>query len=172
MNLASIHLFCTVLDDALHKHGGKRILIWNGPSKPDQTNACFLVGAYMILKRGVDSAQVAKTFGPLLPDLVSYRDIWPGPQNFELRLEDCWQALSKGVEHGWVSFAPGRFDADEYNHFDHPGNADLHVIVPNKLLAMKGPVDLPDGQLWRDTPEGSRDFSPAHCAEVLADFDV
>jgi hypothetical protein len=44
--------------------------------------------------------------------------------------------------------------------------------VPDKLIAMKGPIDLPDGMLWRDTPQGSRDFSPAHYAQVLRDFDV
>jgi protein-tyrosine phosphatase len=64
------------------------------------------------------------------------------------------------------------FDVDEYMHYDDPLNADLHVIVPGKLIAMKGPVDLPDGQLWRDTPRGSRDFSPEHCAQLLRDFDV
>ena len=57
-------------------------------------------------------------------------------------------------------------------HYDDPINGDLHVIVPDKLIAMKGPVDLPAGKLWRDTPQGSRDFSPEHYAQVLRDFDV
>ena len=126
----------------------------------------------MILKLHADAPEVAEHFASLLPDLVPYRDISPGPQNFDLRLEDCWQALSKGVELDWADFSSGGFDVQEYNHYDDPRNGDLHVVVPNKLIAMKGPVDLPDGQLWRDTPEGSRDFSPEHYAEVLRDFGV
>ena len=172
MNLGSIHHFCTVMDSVLDNKPAQSIAVWNDPSRQGQTNACFLLGAYMILRLDVDAAKVSEHFAPLILDLVPYRDISPGPPNFDLRLEDCWQALSKGVELDWVDFSSNGFDADEYNHYDDPCNGDLHVVVPNKLIAMKGPVDLPDGQLWRDTPEGSRDFSPAHYAEVLRDFGV
>ena len=134
------------------------------------TNACFLAGAYMILRLGQSPESVVDQFKHLLPDLLSYRDISPGPQNFDLRLQDCWEALGKGLELSWVDFDD--FDYDEYMHYDNPLNGDLHVIVPDKLIAIKGPIDLPDGKLWRDTPQGSRDFSPAHCAEVLRDFGV
>ena len=172
LNLGSIHRFCTWLDSLIDSNKDRRIVVWNEPTKQGLTNACFLLGAYMILKLGVDSTRVEEQFDALLPNLLSYRDMSPGPQNFDLRLEDCWQALSKGGELDWVDFDSDGFDVEEYNHYDDPLNGDLHVIVPNKLIAMKGPVDLPDGQLWMDTPEGSRDFSPEHCAQVLRDFNV
>ena len=172
MNLASIHQFCELLDTAIDQHTDKAIMVWNGHSKPELTNACFLLGAYMVVRLGLGAAAVAEKFASLLPDLMTYRDISPGPQNFELRLEDCWEALHKGLELEWVDFGPDGFDADEYRHYDDPCNGDLHVIVPNRLIAMKGPVEPGDGKLWRDTPEGSRDFSPAYCAQVLRDFDV
>jgi cell division cycle 14 len=172
MNLGTIHQFCEMLDDAIDEHSDETITVCSGPSKADQTNACFLLGAYMIVKMGFESASVVRKFESILPELLTYRDISPGPQNFELRLEDCWEALEKGVELEWVDFGPDGFDADEYRHYDDPCNGDLHVIVPNKLIAMKGPVELEGGQLWRDTAEGIRDFSPAHYAQVLRDFDV
>ena len=171
MNLGSIYKFCSALDAGLSSNPAGDIVVCSDQTKPSITNACFLVGAYMILRLRQTPASVQSKFEPLLPDLPSYRDISPGPQNFDLRLQDCWEALGKGLELDWVDFEDG-FDYEEYMHYDDPINGDLHVIVPDKLIAMKGPIDLPCGALWRDTPQGSRDFSPEHCAQVLRDFGV
>jgi hypothetical protein len=47
----------------------------------------------------------------------------------------------------------------------------LHQVVPSKLLAMKGPCALPGGRRYLDRPGGGgRDFSPAHYADILAQF--
>ena len=55
-------------------------------------------------------------------------------------------------------------------------NGDLHEVVPGKFLAMRGPKDLADGARWEDMFRGGRfshrDFSPAHYAEILGQFDV
>jgi hypothetical protein len=50
-------------------------------------------------------------------------------------------------------------------------------VVPGKLLAMRSPRDLPGGALWADAPKADggysgRDFSPAHYADILEQFDV
>ena len=171
MNLGSIHKFCTTLRSYLKTYTTEDIVICSEPSDEAETNACLLVGAYMILCLGQPSAQVVRTLSPALPGLLTYRDISPGPQNFDLRLEDCWEALEKAAELDWLDL-DGGFDPEEYAHYDSPLNADLHVIVPGKLIAMKGPVELPAGQLWRDSPHGVRDFSPAYCARLLTDLDV
>ncbi len=42
--------------------------------------------------------------------------------------------------------------------------------MPDKLLALKSPIDLPDRMLWRDPTQG--DFSPMHYAQALRDLDV
>ncbi len=65
----------------------------------------------------------------------------------------------------------------EYEHYDNPLNADLHEVVPGKLLAMRGPRDLPEGSLWEDVARADggfshREFSPAYCVEALAQFEV
>jgi cell division cycle 14 len=171
MNLGSIYHFCTSLDACLRSNPEKTIVVCSDDNKPSKTNACFLVGANMIMRLGQSPESVHDRFEPLLPDLLSYRDISPGPQNFDLRLHDCWEALGKGLELDWVDFDDG-FDYEEYMHYDNPINGDLHVIVPEKLVAMKGPVDLPNGKVWQDTAQGTRDFSAEHYAQVLLDFDV
>ena len=55
----------------------------------------------------------------------------------------------------------------EYEELDNPVNAYLHEVVPGKLIAMLGPMDIADGQQWSDTHHadgafGHRDFSPTH----------
>jgi protein-tyrosine phosphatase len=45
-------------------------------------------------------------------------------------------------------------------------------VVLDKILATRGPKDLPGGARWADHPSSGRDFSPAHLAEVLEQFDV
>ena len=93
MNLASIHQFCELLDTAIDQHTDKAIMVWNGHSKPELTNACFLLGAYMVVRLGLGAAAVAEKFASLLPDLMRYRDISPGPQNFELQTATGYEAL-------------------------------------------------------------------------------
>jgi hypothetical protein len=71
-----------------------------------------------------------------------------------------------------VDFGPDGFDPKAYAHFADPRNADLHMIVPGKLVAFKSPRALPPGILWQDTPDGSRAFSPEHFSDILDDLDV
>jgi hypothetical protein len=40
-------------------------------------------------------------------------------------------------------------------------NGELHVVVPNKLLAFCAPTDLPDGSAWMDN-SGTRRFSASY----------
>jgi hypothetical protein len=93
-----------------------------------------------------------------------------------LSVQDCLEALQRSKSLGWVSFADDGFDPEEYAHFDDPLNADLHELVPGKLLAMPCPrlLDTPAG--WEDCyVEGRfhhRSFSPAYFIDILSQFDV
>jgi cell division cycle 14 len=131
----------------------------------------------MILKLDSGIESVCDAFKALLEDLAPYRDVSPGAQNFNLHVQDCWRGLLRAKRLSWVDFGPGGFDVDEYHHLDSPLNADLHEIVPGKFLAMRGPRDNVSGALWEDVlrDDGSfshREFSPAHYAEILQQFNV
>eukprot|EP00960_Hanusia_phi_P026138 746087-Hanusia_phi.AAC.11 len=65
---------------------------------------------------------------------------------------DVWKGIARAKELGWLDpDSPDAIDLEEYEHYDNPGNGDLHMIVPNKIIAFKGPVgDLPDGRDWYD----------------------
>ena len=93
----------------------------------------------------------------------------------ELTVMDCWSALHRAKSQGWLDFSDqpneDSIDMEEHLHYDSVANGQLHVVVPNKLLAFACPSDLPDGLAWADEA-GARRFSPSYYAEVLGDFDV
>ena len=143
----------------------------------ERTNAVFLAGAYMIMRLDSDLESVKTAFAPLHGRVVPYRDVSPGKPNFDLHVQDCWGGLARAKGLGWVSFHAKGFDLEEYMHFDSPLEADLHEIIPGKLVAMRGPVEIPDEMLWtdvntKDNVFSHRDFSPAHYVDILRQFDV
>ena len=97
-----------------------------------------------------------------------------------LPLRDCLRALHRCRGRGWIRFADGGddgFDPEEYAYFDNPLNADLHELVPGRLLVSSCPRSLPGGAAWADRYDAAgrflaRDFSPAYAADHLAQFDA
>ena len=44
----------------------------------------------------------------------------------------------------------GETDIDQYEHYDDPLNGDLHIVVPGKFLAFKGPKNLQNREFCDD----------------------
>ena len=176
LNLGAVHNFCTIVDNQL-KLSSRSVVMKTIPEQKAITNAVFLIGAYMIMKLDMSLPEIQDRLADFFPLMVSYRDISRGEQNFHLQARDCWEGLQKAKELQWIDFSEGAFDEVEYEHLDNPLNADLHYVVPGKFVAMRGPKDLPNSQLWRDhyDSEGHfshRDFSPVHYVQILQQFDV
>ena len=105
-----------------------------------------------------------------------YESCAPPGASPTLSVRDCLEALQRSKSLGWTGFADDDFDPEEYAHFDNPLNADLHELVPGKLLAMPCPRQLDSPTGWEDCfVQGRfhhRRFSPAYCADILAQFDT
>jgi cell division cycle 14 len=177
MNLGTLHEFCEILDGELNHQEDRPIAMQTMSESRSLTNSVFLLGAYMIVKLQASLVDVERIIEPILCRLAPFRDVSPGEINFSLHVRDCWAGLWKARQLGWVDFKPDCFDRDEYFELDDPLNADMHVVVPGKFIAMRGPKDFEPGQRWADSYVGGelfshRDFSPAHCAEILTQFDV
>jgi hypothetical protein len=100
--------------------------------------------------------------------------------DFELTLLDCWRALEQGRSLGWIGMpkpapAPpglwGQIDVDEYEHYDDPMNGDLHIVVPGKFVAFKGPKDL-GGKTYHDDNQGYRHFSAGYYGDIFRSLGV
>ena len=177
MSIGSIFEFCYSLNQVMARNPTKPIAIQTLANPASVTNAVFLMGSYMIMQKDSDVESVYQILAPLIPSSIPYRDVSPGEPNFQLHVRDCWEGLIRAKNLGWANFGPDGFDINEYNHLDSPINADLHEVVPGKFIAMRGPVEIPDGGLFEDVhrPDGSfshREFSPAHYVDILQQFDV
>eukprot|EP00292_Cryptomonas_paramecium_P000872 CAMPEP_0113690944 /NCGR_PEP_ID=MMETSP0038_2-20120614/18114_1 /TAXON_ID=2898 /ORGANISM="Cryptomonas paramecium" /LENGTH=237 /DNA_ID=CAMNT_0000612409 /DNA_START=231 /DNA_END=940 /DNA_ORIENTATION=- /assembly_acc=CAM_ASM_000170 len=142
-------------------------------------NAVFLLGAYLIMYNNADLEQVECALKDVLPSAEGYCDVSEGTPSFLLNVRDCWAGLIQAKSLNWVSFKAGeepQFDMEIYSQLDDPLNADMHVIVPGKLIAMRGPKDLAGAPyvdvLHDDGSFRCRDFSPAYLADILTQFDV
>jgi cell division cycle 14 len=177
MDLGKVFEFCQAMDARLKITDRPVALITSSESKTF-TNTVFLLGAFMLLKFNKDLDYAMKCLEPVLSGTLSYKNVSrTSGHSFELHVQDCLCGLLRAKIAGWVDFGPGGFDVDEYRHLDNPLNADLHEVVPGKLVLMRGPRDLCGGALWRDSERADgcfshRDFSPAHYADILAQLDV
>ena len=95
----------------------------------------------------------------------------------QTEMKDCLRALLRAKQIGWVNFGEGCFDIQQYKELDSPLNADLHEVVPGKIIMLRGPCDLPGGRFWLDMPSkdgrfSHREFCPAHFAEILTQLEV
>ena len=120
----------------------------------------MLLGCYLILKQDMTPDQVADRFSTILREqLEDFRDATHLPADFGLTLRDCWGGVYRGKECGWIARPAhadsplwGAIDIEEYSHYDDPSNADLHQVVPGKLVAFRGPRDLGRGALIASSP--------------------
>ena len=105
MSMASVYQFYHILDAHLEQSVGDNVALMTRRDRPTLTNSVFLLGTYMIMKLDYDVARTAACFQGLMHMTVSYRDVSPGAQNFQLHLQDCWAGLLRGKQLGWADFS-------------------------------------------------------------------
>ena len=179
MNFLSITNFVKALDHQADDGLSDAIVYIAGDGPRAFTNAAFLLGAYMLLTLDMTPAAVAAHFTGLDPSLFEpYRDATYRPSDFHLSLADCWSGIYRAIGEGWLARPSsrgsrlwGRINADEYAQYDDPLNADLHEVVPGKLVALRTPRDL-GGAPYRDERGGVRHFAPAFFVPILRELGV
>ena len=156
MNLDQIFQFVDVIEEKKSKYPNHKLLYYCEHDQRSMTNAIFLLGSYLMIARQQNPDKVWSVFCTLEPQLEMYRDATFSEDSFRLSLVDCWGGLARAMSLGWIE----QIDFEEYAHYDNPLEGDLHWIVPNKLIAFKGPRSLPNAKLYHDV-NGYRVFSPA-----------
>ncbi|XP_030323911.1 dual specificity protein phosphatase CDC14B [Calypte anna] len=151
LNLAMVYRYCCKLNKKLKSFSliRKKIIHYTGFDQKKQANAAFLIGSYaviIILKQFLRSI-LEKYFhllsvglnGKFIPFLViiHYRDASFGTCSFHLTLLDCFHAINKALQYGFLDF--NTFDVNEYEHYERAENGDFNWIIPNKFIAFSGP---------------------------------
>jgi hypothetical protein len=152
----------------------RSLIICVCPGRRSLTAAALLLGGYLAICEKMSLDLIIDAFGPVSSHFVPLVDA-NGADPSELTMIDCWAALHRATKLGWLDFSDvpseDAIDMEEHLHYHCPANGQLHVIVPNKLLALPSPHDIPDGLEWADYTDGRR-FSPSYFGGILSDFGV
>jgi cell division cycle 14 len=167
LNLSSLLRFISILQIALKKREGRTVVYAVQRLPRYLTNAAFLIGSYMIIEMGYTSDGVWDRFSTIEPMLEMYRDAQSKPADFRLELIDCWRGVERANDHGWVE----AMDMEEYDHYNNPLEGDLHSIIPDKLIAFRGPVQLQGSKKYCDVGR-VRFFSSDFYVEPFLDMGV
>jgi cell division cycle 14 len=167
MNFSSVMRFITILDEKLTEFPEKSLVYCVDHSARNITNGAFLLGTYMLFQMRLSPEAIWSTFEDIMDHLTGFRDATYTEPDFQLSLLDCWRGLAKADAIGWIA----QYDLDEYIHYDSPLEGDLHHLIPDKLIAFRGPKSLPPGQDYADH-EGSRSFSPSFYVEPFEEMGV
>ena len=139
LNLAMVYKYCCKLNKKLKSFSlvKKKIVHYTGFDRKKQANAAFLIGSYAIIYLKESPEDVYKL---VLAGSVSYlpfRDASFGTCSFHLTLLDCFHAINKALQYGFLDF--DEFDVNEYEHYERAENGDFNWIIPNKFIAFSGP---------------------------------
>uniref|UniRef100_A0A8C3L9M6 Dual specificity protein phosphatase CDC14B n=1 Tax=Chrysolophus pictus TaxID=9089 RepID=A0A8C3L9M6_CHRPC len=139
LNLSMVYKYCCKLNKKLKSFSliKKKIVHYTGFDRKKQANAAFLIGSYAIIYLKESPEDVYKL---VLAGSVSYlpfRDASFGTCSFHLTLLDCFHAISKALQYGFLDF--DEFDVNEYEHYERAENGDFNWIIPNKFIAFSGP---------------------------------
>ena len=167
LDLSSLNRFLNILRHSVKNRRGRTVIYNVNITPRSLTNAVFLLGSYMILEVGFTSTDVWDSFSTIEPMLEMYRDAQSCPANFRLEIIDCWRGVERANVLGWIDV----IDMDEYDHYNNPLEGDLHFIIPDKLIAFRGPVQLQDSKRYADVGR-VRFFSPAFYVDPFLDMGV
>nr|XP_056704170.1 dual specificity protein phosphatase CDC14B isoform X1 [Euleptes europaea] len=139
LNLAMLYRYCCKLNKKLKSFTmiRKKIVHYTGFDQKKQANAAFLIGSYAIIYLREPPETV---YGLLLSGNVAYlpfRDAAFGTCSFHLTLLDCFHAINKALQFGFLDLSS--FDVEEYEHYEKAENGDFNWIIPKKILAFSGP---------------------------------
>jgi hypothetical protein len=129
--------------------GSRPVCYYTGPATEDQTNAAFILAAYLVLVCGLSPEDAWAPFTMVHPDsFLPFRDASDVPSSFDLSPLDCLCGLRRGVSSGFFSL--DTFDVDRFRAQDEGGVRS----PPNRNT--NSPRDLPGPQSLRSGPRSGR----------------
>jgi cell division cycle 14 len=167
MNLACVSQFNAILQSKIRTRKGRIVVYCVENNLRQLTNAVFLLGSFMIIELGYTSTETWECLKSFEPMIEMYRDAQSTPATFRLELVDCWGGLERANGLRWIE----EMDIKEYVHYNNPLEGGMNTIIPDKLIAFRGPTQLADGEEYRDVG-GVRFFSPTFYVQPFLDFEV
>ena len=104
LRLSSLIRFVEMLESQIAAHPKQKIVCYVGQDKRKLTSACYLLGAYMILKHDYSASLVSDSFRWLDANLIEpFRGAsLEDSCDAELSLADCWRAIQRAKALAWL----------------------------------------------------------------------
>jgi len=140
LNIACIYKFARLLQSKLEESLSRdmKVVYFSSADMRLRTNAVTLLGCYLILVENytAEEAWLPFDFEDSNP-FLQYQDASFELDSWKLDVVDVLQGVEKAKQERLIELE--QFDLSLYEYFDHPAVADMHVIVPEKFIALKGP---------------------------------
>lgn len=141
-NMGVLYKFCVCLKEMMSDGSSRSHHFYVNGDSQHITNCIFLLASYLVLVLSDTAEEAWMPFMQIPSDLiVGFRDASHGSVDFTLSILDCLRGLQKARDLHFVSFDGGYFNVEEYDNLDDPANDDMHVLVPGRFVAFKGPTD-------------------------------
>jgi cell division cycle 14 len=125
-----------------------------------RTNGAFLLAGFMMIALNLTPDNAWLPFSKFdQTAFATFRDATFCEQQYHLCVKACLAGLYRAMRCGFYDFES--FDAEEYRYYEHPLNADMHVVCP-KFVAFRGPT-----KKMREIAPGVFSFTPRHYSEVF-----
>jgi len=115
LDLGKVHLFCQELEKLIKDESYKSYKIYHYTSLDyaKQSNAAFLMGAFMIIILGRSAADAWKIFEPYHKKFTPFRDAtMMSTCSYRCTVEHCLNGLFLAIKLGWYDYST--FDVVEY----------------------------------------------------------
>jgi hypothetical protein len=183
--LTVIYRFTNKMHTTLRHHEKDVVACASKHNRRSITNTALLLGSFLILGKNMEYDDLIAAFKPVSKLFLIYPDSCSAEVDGNVSVTDYWKALYHAKSLGWIDLSKDpdlcpeeknsagskRLELEECIHYSDPVNANLHVVLPGKLLFISNPADLPDDRQWMDDG-ATRLFSPAFYADLLGEFDV
>ncbi|XP_006902258.1 PREDICTED: dual specificity protein phosphatase CDC14B [Elephantulus edwardii] len=104
------------------------------PTRPPVTSDLY-VSLVIYLGRTPEEAYRILLFGDT--SYIPFRDAAYGSCNFYITLLDCFHAIKKAMQYGFLNF--NSFNLDEYEYYEKAEHGGLNWIIPDRFIAFCGP---------------------------------
>jgi len=126
-----------------------------------RTNAILLITSFLVITLDKSPEDAYAPFAQIRHSLAKYNDVWRTPNVPGVTILDCLRGLHKAIAHNFFDFRA--FDAENYDYMQEVLNGDMNWIIPEKILAFKGP---------RATPKNQPSFTPEYYIPRLSRLGV
>lgn len=163
LNLGLLYKYCKLLRDKMQDPGNKDKKLYHVTNGDEitRTNAAVLIGAYMIMILNRTAEEAYEPMKTLKHPFVKFHDCWRSPNTPGITLLDCYKGLYRAICARFFDF--DTFNVSEYDTRQEVANGDMNWIIPEKMLAFKGP---------RATPKNQPSFPPGFYLSYLQSMNI